>query len=637
MKTRINIMLALLTLIAVGCAKEQPAGETQNAIAEGRTIVVNMPEMTKTALGEASETGVAVVWSAGDEIAVIEGKGTEAQKVSTYRLVGEGGTAAGTFEYVSGDASAEVITDIVFPASAVENGYTVPTSQTYVEGSFDTDAMVMSWTRTNDNEDIMLQHEAAAVMLTITGTSEQAIGHIEVICAGNTYTLKCDDPVALSAEGKVFYVAVPGSETTLDYEVNIYSDKGTPMIKSFTKALQAGKIGRLPSLEYEPFHNLKYGDVYGGGIVFETKGKNVKVISLDAPATNDKKLKWATDNSYSISKEEKALESGEEKGLKFRALVEDELAKYPAAEWCISKGEGWYLPSLGEYRNFNRNLEIDSDKDTANGNGTEQQNALNAKVKEYRGTAFTFGEYHWCCEETASDKARYGRPCDATGNAGTGTGSKTTARYVRAVKVFTLQGGEVEDEIPENPTIPEKPVEELTLGDIYDGGLVFEVGENHVKIISIDQAHKQWAVENAAAVRVDDADLECGDDKTSLFKALGENIVNYPAASWCLAKGDGWYFPSRLELKELRTNLSVNSSSSDVNNGGTAKQKEINEKLVAAGGSEILFGEYYWSCEEYNTDSKPNTKRAYRIYDSNGAYYSQTHTRYVRAVKKITF
>ena len=53
MKTRINIMLALLTLIAVGCAKEQPAGETQNAIAEGRTIVVNMPEMTKTALGEA--------------------------------------------------------------------------------------------------------------------------------------------------------------------------------------------------------------------------------------------------------------------------------------------------------------------------------------------------------------------------------------------------------------------------------------------------------------------------------------------------------------------------------------------------------------------------------------------------------
>ena len=622
-------MLALLTLIAVGCAKEQPAGETQNAIADGRTIVVNMPEMTKTALGEASQTGVAVVWSAGDEIAVIEGKGTDAQKVSTYRLVGEGGTAAGTFEYVSGDASAEVITDIVFPASAVENGFAVPTSQTYVEGSFDTDAMVMSWTRTNDNEDIMLQHEAAAVMLTITGTSEQAIGHIEVICAGNTYTLKCDVPVALSAEGKVFYVAVPGSETTLDYEVNIYSDKGTPMIKSFTKALQAGKIGRLPSLEYEPFHNLKYGDVYGGGIVFETKGKNVKVISLDAPATNDKKLKWATETSYSISTEEKALESGEEKGLKFRALAEDELAKYSAAEWCISKGEGWYLPSHGEYRNFNRNLEIDSDRETAKGNGTEQQNALNAKVEEYRGTAFTFGEYHWCCEEsTENGKARYSRPCDATGNAGTGTGTKTTARYVRAVKVFTLQGGEVEDEIPEEPTIPEKP----TLGDIYDGGLVFEVGNDYVKIISITQTKVAWSVNNATDVNVLNENLADGEEKCELFKALS-NLSDYPAAEWCINKGEGWYLPSREEFKSIRSSLGINSTSAIAKGDGTDTQNAINEKLLNNGGDKFLFGEYFWTCDE-----KAAGKAIYaRPCDNASEGGSKATERYVRAVKKITF
>ena len=208
MKTRINITLALLTLIAVGCAKEQPAGDNQNTTAAGKTIVVNMPEITKTALGEASETGVAVVWSAGDEIAVIEGKGTEAQKVSTYRLVGEGGTAAGTFEYVSGEASAEVITDIVFPASAVENGYAVPTSQTYVEGSFDTDAMVMSWTRSAEDENITLAHEASALMFTVTGTAEQKISSVAVECGEKTYTLACTEPVALTSEGVVFYVAV---------------------------------------------------------------------------------------------------------------------------------------------------------------------------------------------------------------------------------------------------------------------------------------------------------------------------------------------------------------------------------------------------------------------------------------------
>ena len=170
MKTR-NILGAFLTLIAVGCAKEVPTGNNLPS-GNGKTITINMPPMTRTAIGEDTQTGVNLVWSKGDEIAIIEGKGTNAQKSSIYSLVGEGGTASGTFEYVSGEASAEVITDVVFPASAAEN-LSIPTSQTYVEGSFDTDAMVMSWTRTSEDEGITLKHEAAALMFTLTGTAEQ--------------------------------------------------------------------------------------------------------------------------------------------------------------------------------------------------------------------------------------------------------------------------------------------------------------------------------------------------------------------------------------------------------------------------------------------------------------------------------
>ena len=84
MKTR-HLTLALMALLAAGCAKELPNGN--ETLPTGKnTIVVNMPEMTKTALGEATETGVAVVWSAGDEIAVIEGKGTAEKFYSEYTL-----------------------------------------------------------------------------------------------------------------------------------------------------------------------------------------------------------------------------------------------------------------------------------------------------------------------------------------------------------------------------------------------------------------------------------------------------------------------------------------------------------------------------------------------------------------------
>ena len=233
MKTR-NILCAFLTLIAVGCVKENEMPSGDKAPAGGYTITVNMPELTRTAIGDETQTGVSLVWSKGDEIAVIEGKGTETQKHSVYRLVGEGGTASGTFEYVSGDASAEVITDVVFPASAVENNYAVPTAQTYVEGSFDTDAMVMSWTRASEDEEITLKHEAAVLMFTVTGTSEQNISSVEVECGESTYTLTCAEPVTLSSEGTVFYVAVPGSETPQEYVVTFTAEGDETLTKDLT-------------------------------------------------------------------------------------------------------------------------------------------------------------------------------------------------------------------------------------------------------------------------------------------------------------------------------------------------------------------------------------------------------------------
>lgn len=442
MKTR-NILCAFLTLIAVGCVKENEMPSGDKTPAGGNTITVNMPELTRTAIGDETQTGVSLVWSKGDEIAVIEDKGLETQKHSVYRLVGEGGTASGTFEYVSGDASAEVITDVVFPASAVENNYAVPAAQTYVEGSFDADAMVMSWTRTSENEEIVLKHEAAVLMFTVTGTTEQNISSVEVECGENTYTLTCAEPVALSSEGTVFYVAVPGSETSQAYVVTFTAEGDETLTKDLTYALNAGKIGRLPSFPFETtpaVEPLKLGDYFGGGIVFQLTDEYAKVVSLDESVCY-----WSTSTAKETTIGTTAdPEDGIDNTNLFRNRAD--LAEFPAAAWCIAKGDGWYMPSRKEINAIRNNLNLTDE---------QSREGINSMISDYYGTPFTNTSYHWTCCEKSGDITVWTVWMLKSG--GHYNSTRTTNRAVRAVKKIALTGGETADPKPESLTISLTP------------------------------------------------------------------------------------------------------------------------------------------------------------------------------------
>ncbi len=437
MKTR-NILCAFLTLIAVGCAKE-PAGNDNTPATDKRTITVNMPELTRTAIGDATQTGVSLVWNKGDEIAVIEDKGTAAQKTSTYRLVGNGGTATGTFEYVSGDTVGEVITDVVFPASAAAN-LSVPTSQTYVEGSFDTDAMVMSWTRTSDDEAITLAHEASALMFTVTGTAEQEISSVAVVCGETTYTLTCGEPVVLSAEGAVFYVAVPGSVTSQDYSVTFTSESGETLTKDFTHTLNAGKIGRLPAFAFETtpaVEPLKVGDYFGGGIVFQIKDGYAKVVSLDESVCY-----WATETGKQVTI---GTAVHPEEGIDNTDLFRnrEDLAEFPAAAWCIAKGDGWYMPSRKEIDAIRNGLKLTDE---------QARKSINALISDYYGIPFTNASYHWTCCESSTDATKIWTVWML--KAGENYAStRTTNRAVRAVRKIALSGGETADPKPESQIV----------------------------------------------------------------------------------------------------------------------------------------------------------------------------------------
>ena len=426
----------LLVAAAVACMKE-PVFTEENPAAKGRTIEVSMPEMTRTALGESDQTRVSVVWSKGDEIAVIENKGTSQQKHSVYRLVGEGGSASGTFEYVSGNAVNEIVTDVVFPADAVGNNYEVPTNQTYVEDSFDTDAMIMSWTRKSEGESIILSHEAAAFMITLTGAEEQKISSIEISAEGKTYRLICPKSIALSSEGKTFYVAVPGSDSECEYNFTINSTIGAPMARKTRYALNAGKIGRLPVTAFKP---LAVGNLYCDGLVFEVTDNYAKIVSLDEGS-----CKWASDSNTAAI--DIGTESNPDEGDGNTDLFRNrsDLDKFPAVKWCIDHGEGWYMPSRVEIVNVVNSLGLN----TADG-----LNATNTALSAAGGATFTQSSYYWTsCESERSGEGSkvYTIRLSDKGASRLNKYSSSSDRPVRAVKkaYFTVDSSESESDIIE--------------------------------------------------------------------------------------------------------------------------------------------------------------------------------------------
>lgn len=161
-------------------------------------------------------------------------------------------------------------------------------------------------------------------------------------------------------------------------------------------------------------------------------------------------------------------------------------------------------------------------------------------------------------------------------------------------------------------------------GDIRDGGLVFEVGDDYYKIMSLDETIVHWATSGAADVEINEEDLESGIEKNKLFKKVS-NLTEYLAAAWCIKhEEEGWYLPSRLELKAIRENLGLDN---------TETQTTINQTITGNEGTALSFDKYYWSCEE-KADGKA---RCMKLGNGTAGTYSKTTTeRPVRAVRKIT-
>lgn len=124
------------------------------------------------------------------------------------------------------------------------------------------------------------------------------------------------------------------------------------------------------------------------------------------------------------------------------------------------------------------------------------------------------------------------------------------------------------------------------VGDYYEVGNVKGVvvwvdeSKEHGKIISLDEKVALWAT---GAYNTGAKSEEDGKGNTDKVKDINAELTAFPAFKWCVAHGEGWYFPAIMEVYYfLNAKATVNST------------------LEAHNGTKI--SDFYWSSTEGEED-----------------------------------
>ena len=266
-------VLAASALMLSACAKENiKPNEPTDQNGEIPLLEIGL-NTTKTALGTETAGKFPIIWSEGDEIAVIDNMGVEGkQNISVYRIKEGIGTAQGLFEHVSGDAFPKVIKDVVYPASAVDPKTTflseitnladstlVPKvqNQAYTKDSFDPKYAVMRFHRNSPSEPIKLSPISTIVCIPIKGFGDNDI--VTSVKWQNfdsrtvDITLNCPTGgVKLSKnQATNFYLSIPPTKekwNTFNSIVYVYLKNGAVQVQTprNRNRFEAGTLHRFP-------------------------------------------------------------------------------------------------------------------------------------------------------------------------------------------------------------------------------------------------------------------------------------------------------------------------------------------------------------------------------------------------------
>lgn len=248
-------------IVMASCAKEnvQPNNEPTG---EKALLEIGLAS-TKTQLGKEDNGFFPIVWSEGDEIAVIENMGVEGkQNVSVYSLREGAGTANGVFELVEGSPKVTNNVDVVYPASAVKGkglikdiSLLVPKDQTqsYEDGNFDKNAAVMYFHRNNPADKIVLEPLSSIICIPIKGFDDNdvvtAVKWQNMDGRTATVTLNCPNGVTLSkGQATNFYLSIQPMLKDCNGIAYVYLKNGAIQVKTPRNltAFQAGSLHRFP-------------------------------------------------------------------------------------------------------------------------------------------------------------------------------------------------------------------------------------------------------------------------------------------------------------------------------------------------------------------------------------------------------
>ena len=261
-------VLAMAMIVMASCTKEnvQPNNEPTG---EKALLEIGLAS-TKTQLGTEDKVNnlFPIVWSEGDEIAVIENMGVEGQNVSVYRLRQGAGTANGVFELLEGSPKVTNNVDVVYPASAVKGKgligdikSLVPKVQTqsYTAGNFDPNAAVMHFHGDIAADKILLQPLSSIVCIPIKGSDTVGDDIVTAVkwqnMDGRTVdvTLNCPgEGVTLSKETATnFYLSIPPMQTKNDKGEQIKTVNAIVYVYLQNGAIQVKTPGERDPLKYE--------------------------------------------------------------------------------------------------------------------------------------------------------------------------------------------------------------------------------------------------------------------------------------------------------------------------------------------------------------------------------------------------
>lgn len=256
-------VLAMAMIVMASCAKENV--QPNNEPTEEKALLEIGLASTKTQLGKEYNGFFPIVWSEGDEIAVIENMGVEGkQNVSVYSLREGAGTANGVFELVDGSPKVTNNVDVVYPASAVKGkglikdiSLLVPKVQTqsYTAGNFDPNAAVMHFQGDITADKILLQPLSSIVCIPIKGSDTVGDDIVTAVKWQNmdgrtaTVTLNCPNGVTLSkGQATNFYLSIQPMLKDCNGIAYVYLKNGAIQVKTprNLKAFKAGTLHRFP-------------------------------------------------------------------------------------------------------------------------------------------------------------------------------------------------------------------------------------------------------------------------------------------------------------------------------------------------------------------------------------------------------